>query len=275
MQRTWHTGCHIDSLLPHLRSKFVPLLSSGAEKFVDNHPPHSCTSAAVRMRQFLASSGALKNIDASALFGHNPMHVLDTASAEKLLGGKRGRDGKFTSLLDVGAGAGEVTEQLRPLFNEVTATEASACCAWRLKKRGINCLHTCELEGHAELQDKSFSVISLLNVLDRCSQPRKLLRNATALLAEDGRLLVGVVAPYEPFVVTGGGSTLLGRFFVSTSVLGEEERLMSAAHAAGGTRQEQASNSADSADSTASATATDAPSDEKDLVWETTVRLTV
>jgi SAM-dependent methyltransferase len=197
----------------------------------------------------LASIGALKNIDASALFGHNSMHVFDTATARKLIG-----EG-HSSLLDVGAGAGEVTNQLRPLFKDVTATEASACCIHRLKQRGINCLHTCELEGHDELRPGSFSVVSLLNVLDRCSKPRELLRQAAKLVASDGKLLVGVVAPYEPFVVIGGGSTLLGRWFVSTSMLEEEDRLMAA-------------NAAHHADQP---TATDPHGNPLDLVWENTV----
>lgn len=45
-------------------------------------------------------------------------------------------------LLDVGAGAGNVTQQLAPLFEEVVTTEVSSMNAVRLRQRGFVCVET-------------------------------------------------------------------------------------------------------------------------------------
>ena len=114
-------------------------------------------------------------MDASALFGHNAMHCLDTATAKILLG----LDCAET-LLDIGAGTGQVTAQLVPLFDgKVLATEASFLSAWRARTSyNINCIHQAHVPNADEIgihihdsdsgkRSNCFDVVALLNVLDR------------------------------------------------------------------------------------------------------------
>ena len=52
--------------------------------------------------------------------------------------------------------------------------------------------------------DFGFDVISLCNVLDRVHYPAQLLRQAQALLAPSGKLLITAAIPFVPFVVSTG-----------------------------------------------------------------------
>ena len=68
------------------------------------------------------------------------MHVLSTQQFQQLrnCGNNRTRsEGQLGRLLDVGAGDGQVTKQLAPLFREVFATEMSPSMRWRLKSAGF------------------------------------------------------------------------------------------------------------------------------------------
>jgi hypothetical protein len=72
----------------------------------------------------------LSDYDANALLDFYAMHLLSTAQWHALLGPHaHGR------LLDVGAGSGDVTASLAPLFDAVTTTEASRGMARRLRVR--------------------------------------------------------------------------------------------------------------------------------------------
>lgn len=75
----------------------------------------------------------------------------------------------FDSLLDVGAGEGRVTACLAPLFRgAVEATDVSRPMVWRLGRRGFTA-HLTESPG--SLAPSTYSVVALLNVLDRCDRP--------------------------------------------------------------------------------------------------------
>jgi hypothetical protein len=68
------------------------------------------------------------------------------------------------TLLDIGAGDGNVTKELASHFSgTVSVTEADAVMRWRLRRRGYRCLEVDAWENEAP-----HDVISCLNVLDRC-----------------------------------------------------------------------------------------------------------
>ncbi|KNC85458.1 hypothetical protein SARC_02363 [Sphaeroforma arctica JP610] len=107
------------------------------------------------------------------------------------------------SLLDIGAGDGAVTALLAPQFDHVTATEVSPVMVWRLGRLGFENINTGTLN-HPQLEGRTYDVVSLLNVLDRCHNPMKILHDIKKFLKPDtGRLLIAVVLPFKPIVEEG------------------------------------------------------------------------
>lgn len=49
-------------------------------------------------------------------------------------------------------------------------------------------------------RSQKFDCVCMLNLLDRCSRPRSMLRDARAALTPDGLLIVALVLPYKPYV---------------------------------------------------------------------------
>lgn len=105
------------------------------------------------------------------------------------------------SMLDVGAGDGNVTMRLaQSLFllkNSITlnvfATETSYIMKDRLREKGMTVIN--------EIRDLSnVHLISCLNVLDRCVDPRGLLTDIYNSLHPNGRALLALVLPYNHYV---------------------------------------------------------------------------
>lgn len=142
--------------------------------------------------------------DANGMLGRGTLFVLSRMQAEHLLGRPGG------VLIDVGAGAGHVTKELAPLFDAVVATEASKPMVRQLARSGF-AVHSGpsldSLVDEARSQGVELgagaSVVSVLNVLDRCDSPTALLRDAISLLRPGGVLLLAVVLPFRPHVEEG------------------------------------------------------------------------
>ena len=127
--------------------------------------------------------------------------ITDTEAAADLLK----KCSKKRRLLDIGAGTGGVTLQLAPLFEEVPhCTEVSAACVRRMSARGLNSLQGGDPIAALEpigLGESDFDVVTIFNVLDRAPQPLTLLRQSRKLLSDDGRVVVAVALPFNPYVV--------------------------------------------------------------------------
>ncbi len=137
--------------------------------------------------------------DAHGLTGSYPMHLLSTTQLRSLVGEGHAR------LLDVGAGAGYVTQYAEKLTREVVCTETSRRLAQRLVQRGFR-VHVQDL-GETRLPDGApFDVILCLNVLDRTSHPRRLLSALRSLCAPATKLVVAVPLPIHATVFVKGGS---------------------------------------------------------------------
>lgn len=133
--------------------------------------------------------------DANGLTNSFRDRLLSTAQWQRLLGEGGAR------LLDIGAGDGEVTCQIAPLFSDVVTTEMSKPMVRRLRSKGFRS-HHCDIAFQA-IDDDDFDVIALQNVIDRTTHPLRLLDHAGQLLAEQGRLVVAVPVPIEPVVFIG------------------------------------------------------------------------
>lgn len=150
--------------------------------------------------------GYLSDFDINGLLGTYPMHVLGTEQWRFLL--QQAAPALATStlprLLDVGAGSGDVTVQLAPLFEDVVTTELSRAMVFRLRRRGFACFR--QDVAQLGVPDGPYDVVSCLNVLDRCDHPLTLLANLRAGLKDQGILVVALVLPYRPFVYDGSRS---------------------------------------------------------------------
>jgi SAM-dependent methyltransferase len=189
--------CDLEQLAPQLRDRFTQF---GIDQSLLEYFVRARRERHGRLLTWVHRSlrGLLSDFDINGLLGTYPMHVLGPAQWEHLLPDASGR------LLDVGAGNGDVTRTLAPLFDDVTVVETSRYMARRLRRQGYRC-HSVDL-GTATVPEGPYDVISLLNVLDRCDRPLSLLGNLRAALKPGGRLVVALVLPYRPFVYDGATS---------------------------------------------------------------------
>lgn len=156
---------------------------------------------ASRMRTLMqrAVRLVLSDYDANALLRMYPMHLMSTAQAAALL--ERSPGGR---LLDIGAGSGDVTSALGPLFDVVEAIETSRLSRRRLRASGLVC-HAYDVTAQGIL-GTNFDVIALLNVLDRTDRPLELLGKCHCHMTRQTQLLLSVPLPYRPHVYTGARS---------------------------------------------------------------------
>lgn len=155
------------------------------------------------LRQFLSVT------DANGYAGGGQMFVLSRQQLEKLVDAAyppgAPRDFEPKRLLDIGAGDGNVTAQLAPMFEETVATETSHVMLSRLAARGLRAVYSPLLD-ESEIGSEPFDMVACLNVLDRCDEPLSLLRRMRALTRPKGGLvLLAVVLPFDPFVEDGSG----------------------------------------------------------------------
>lgn len=140
--------------------------------------------------------------DAHAWLGAYPMSLLDRVGFAALLPNLPPN----ASLLDVGAGPGDVHLELAKLFHRAVATETSRGAAKRARHRGVNCL-VLDLATEAWPDAAQFDVVALLNVLDRTARPNTLLSRALERLAPNGQLLLATPLPLRPHVEAVGETT--------------------------------------------------------------------
>ncbi|XP_065194520.1 protein-L-histidine N-pros-methyltransferase-like [Sycon ciliatum] len=194
--------CTLENLNTTLAQAWYPLAcDEGCQEFVRL----SCSEASAIFLQLLYSilltllSPFMSRTSINGLLGRGSMYILSTNQASRLFhqAGMPSTQQKFGSLLDVGAGDGEVTKHLAPLFHHVYATEQSPTMRWRLKRANFTVLE------EDEWGDRMFDVVSCLNLLDRCSEPQTLLRRVRQSILPGGFLLVGMVFPLSQCVEKG------------------------------------------------------------------------
>lgn len=102
------------------------------------------------------------------------------------------------SLLDLGAGDGEVTARFASAFQHVYVTEVSPTMQTLLKRRGFQLLDIDKWSSH-----RKYDMISCLNLLDRCDKPIELLGDIHSALNPGGLVLLALVLPFSPYVESG------------------------------------------------------------------------
>ena len=178
-----------------LRAKelVVPLPQGAEEKLAKARLGWVKTALADGLKPFTS------RYDAHAWLGAYPMSLLDRYGFAALLPCLP----STATLLDIGAGPGDVHLELAQLFQRAIATETSKGAAERAQKRGVNCL-VLDLAEEPWPTEERFDVVAMLNVLDRTSRPNTLLVHALERLAPDGRLLLATPLPLRAHVEARG-----------------------------------------------------------------------
>ena len=154
-----------------------------------------------RHKFIMAQRQGLSRTDASALHLNKTMLVASPVQFRRLLPQIMQWNAAAlppeASLLDIGAGRGTVTASLAAALrlpaNRVTVMEASAPL-----KRGLVAAGYTARDGFDALGQPPprFGAVALLNVLDRCDDPRALLGLATRATHPNGVLVVATVVPF-------------------------------------------------------------------------------
>ncbi|KAJ1459504.1 DREV methyltransferase-domain-containing protein [Pelagophyceae sp. CCMP2097] len=161
------------------RVESAPRALAFAARYRDQRAPH--WTARLQLQQMYAAQ--------------SKMSLLDTDTARLLFRAVGLRNP--ATLLDVGAGPGHITLQLSPLFQRVSATEQSWPCARALRRLGFEVAHGPDI-GFA--RGRTFDVVSLLNVLDRCADADGLLKQCAGRLANaESRLVVALRLPVDAY----------------------------------------------------------------------------
>lgn len=189
--------CDSERLGPALAACFRPLERDAAtEAWLTNHAqPHGWW----RTKLTEWASSFVSSYDAHGLLGAYPMHLLSEQAWRELLGGVH-----HERLLDVGAGAGYVTEHARAHFDEIVCTETAHQLARRLVARGFF-VHEVDLTQRTLA--RAFDVVSAFNVLDRTPEPLRLLRSLVAHTRPGGSVLISIPLPVSAHVHVRGGTS--------------------------------------------------------------------
>eukprot|EP00439_Symbiodinium_sp_Y106_P066736 s2644_g10.t3 len=140
----------------------------------------------------------LDDFDINAWFDLYPLHLFSHSQLSSLFAAasltlpiRRG--------LDVGAGAGGVSEPLRAVCRSLIAVETSRAMARTLRNRGREtwCEDLAVTAAARQAEGEEFQLVALLNVLDRCAKPRSLLAASRLLLPRGSWLLLATPLPFH------------------------------------------------------------------------------
>jgi SAM-dependent methyltransferase len=189
--------CDRQALGPVLGPRFVPLARDPElTAFLEGPGKRPHGYLATKLMAMVASFTS--SYDMHGLFGAYQMHLLSSRAWGELLGER-----VHESLLDVGAGAGYVTEGARPYFRELVCTETAERLRRRLAQRQ---LPTLAIDLTSSSLGRTFSVVSCFNVLDRTARPLTLLRSLVEHVQPGGLLLLSMPLPAAPHVHVEGGT---------------------------------------------------------------------
>ncbi|CAF1453517.1 unnamed protein product [Adineta steineri] len=196
-RRIWYRLTHSDRLREEYSALFQELHEDEETTAFLEESQAKSDNIPVQVLHSLASTVLtvfIARTSANGLIGRGRMFVYSTAQFKKLLDINDNEQSQMSSLLDIGAGDGSVTQRMASLFEKVYTTEMSSIMQWRLSYNGYTVLDT------DQWGDLKFDVITCLNVLDRCEKPLTLLKKIREHLNPDnGRVIITLVLPFKPY----------------------------------------------------------------------------
>ncbi|XP_003744458.1 methyltransferase-like protein 9 [Galendromus occidentalis] len=191
---------NLDAILSEdVRSKFIQMKwDVDTQKFVDQSSEKSSwigTQLWHALVTFVAGWKASKT-SLNGWLNRGSMFVFSESQFLRLTGWKE--DHRSDSLLDLGAGDGNVTARFSRFFGEVFVTEVSSVMRKVLVSRGYQLKDVGQWDSEDDPQ--KYSMISALNLLDRCDAPISLLKQIPKKLAKNGFVLIALVLPLNQYV---------------------------------------------------------------------------
>uniref|UniRef100_A0A0G4HSM3 Methyltransferase type 11 domain-containing protein n=1 Tax=Chromera velia CCMP2878 TaxID=1169474 RepID=A0A0G4HSM3_9ALVE len=179
----------LESFPEHYQKAFVPF---GLDSETRHWLEEAKNSSMVKLQVSKILRAFMSRTTANGILNRGHMHIFSPAQASSFL---QRSEGDVGHLLDIGAGDGDVTDVLAPLFSNTSATEVSWSMRWRLRMKGYDVV--------SEGAKGAYDVVSCLNVIDRCDHPLRLLESMREMLKPGGRILLAVVLPWSPIVEQG------------------------------------------------------------------------
>nr|ACO12941.1 Methyltransferase-like protein 9 precursor [Lepeophtheirus salmonis] len=148
--------------------------------------------------------------DVNGLLQRGSMFVLSLQQTIQLLPAQ-----EYRSIIDLGAGDGEVTLRLKSLFTDMYATEASSIMRSLLTSKGFTVLD----QDHWG-DSGPFDAISCFNLLDRCAEPLSIIKTIKKSLSPNGVVILALVYPFHPYVEFGSSTMPNQKLNISTESFG-------------------------------------------------------
>lgn len=198
---TLRYDCDLEALTSQLAARFVTLAEDDETRaFVA--AAQGARPSALRSGAFALFRRFMSDYDAYGRLGMYRMHLLGAAQWRTLLQLDGASDDAW---LDLGAGRGDATAALHAHFTRRSAIEPARALRSDLRRRGFSLLDV-DACHEALPSGERYGLITCLNVIDRVTHPRTLVRNAMAALQPGGRLVLSVPLPVRPHVDRGGGT---------------------------------------------------------------------
>ncbi len=102
---------------------------------------------------------------------------------------KKDRD-RDLKVLELGAGTGNLTENIQPFFRDYTATDYSEKMVEHIKKKSIKDVKAERADGtDLQFEDGNFDIVIIANTLHIVPEPEKILNEIKRVLKPDGILI--------------------------------------------------------------------------------------
>lgn len=203
-KRKWYK-CDVEKMEREMRERFVEMsCDEETESFIEKcysksdwfltHLFHSMVRSVLSM--FMTSTSINGFLDRGSMF------VFSTEQFSQLYDNLPSiKSRKETStLLDLGAGDGKVTQIMAQFFGTVHVTEVSPVMRRILSKRGYTVV---DIESWASESGTEYDLISCLNLLDRCERPVSVVSGMVNKIKPGGRILIAIVLPLSQYVESG------------------------------------------------------------------------